>query len=214
MILVVVAVPAEAAAVLAGVAPEWASRGPYVRGLAGELAVVTGGVGPARAAACAGTLLALDRYDVVVSAGVGGGFPGRAAVGDLVVADRVVHADLGADSPAGFVPLDRLGFGAVSTALDPALVADTARRTGGRVGPVVTVSTVSGTVERATALAAAYDPVAEGMEGAGVLAAAAAHGVRFLELRAISNPVGPRDRDAWDLSAALAALGRAAEALW
>jgi len=212
VILVVVAVRAEAGAVLGGAAASQA-RGPYEVGVAGPLTVVASGVGPARAAACAGTLLALDRYDLVVSAGVGGGFPDRATVGDVVVADRVVHADLGADSPAGFVPLDRLGFGEVSTALDPALVADAARRTGARVGPVVTVSTATGTAERAKALAAAYDPVAEGMEGAGVLAAAAAHGVPFLELRAISNAVGQRDRDAWDLPRALVALGRAAKAL-
>ena len=45
-----------------------------------------------------------------------------------------------------------------------------------------------------------------------MLAAAAAHGVPFLELRAISNPVGPRDRAGWDLPGALARLGPAVRA--
>jgi futalosine hydrolase len=35
------------------------------------------------------------------------------------------------------------------------------------------------------------------------------HGIGFAEIRAISNAVGPRDRDAWQIPAALAALGRA-----
>lgn len=36
--------------------------------------------------------------------------------------------------------------------------------------------------------------------------AAAAHGVPVLEIRAVSNPVGPRDRAAWRIGDALAAL--------
>ena len=46
------------------------------------------------------------------------------------------------------------------------------------------------------------------MEGAGVAAAAARHGVPFAEVRAISNLVGPRDRAAWRIPEALAALAR------
>ncbi len=44
------------------------------------------------------------------------------------------------------------------------------------------------------------------MEGFGVAEAAAAHGVPVLELRTVSNAVGPRDRDAWRIGAALGAL--------
>ncbi|MGW4272390.1 futalosine hydrolase, partial [Streptomyces seoulensis] len=49
----------------------------------------------------------------------------------------------------------------------------------------------------------------EAMEGFGVAEAAAAHGVPVLELRAVSNPVGPRDRAAWRIGDALAALTEA-----
>jgi futalosine hydrolase len=51
--------------------------------------------------------------------------------------------------------------------------------------------------------------VAEAMEGFGVATAAAGAGVPFAELRAISNLVGPRDRAAWRLEDAFAALRRA-----
>ncbi|MFL6130160.1 MAG: futalosine hydrolase [Mycobacteriales bacterium] len=212
-VLVVVAVPAEAAAVLAGSPARSVRLGPYQAVVAGELTVLAGGIGPARAAAAAGTALAVERFDLVLSAGVGGGFAGRAGPGDLVLADRVVHADLGAGSPDGFLPVDRLGFPAAVAVLDTRLVARAAACTGAVVGPVLTVSTVTGTAERAAELVAEHAPAAEAMEGAGVLAAAQAHGVPFLELRAISNPVGPRDRAGWDLPGALARLGPAVRAL-
>ena len=45
-------------------------------------------------------------------------------------------------------------------------------------------------------------------------AVAAAHaGVPFIELRTISNPIGPRDRKSWRLPEALHALTAAAAAL-
>jgi futalosine hydrolase len=50
------------------------------------------------------------------------------------------------------------------------------------------------------------------MEGFGVAEAAAAHDVPVLELRTVSNEVGPRDRAAWRIPEALAALGTACAA--
>jgi futalosine hydrolase len=213
-ILVVTAVPAEADAVLAGMQPaEPAPVGPY-RGRcaktgAGEVVVLAGGVGPARAGACAGTAVAVERPDLVLSAGVAGGFAGRAGVGEIVVADSVVQADLGAESPAGFRSIADLGFGEAVIRLPEPVVALAAARTGGVVGPVLTVSTVTGTEARAAELSRLHRPVAEAMEGAGVLAAALAHAVPFAEVRAVSNVVGRRDRAAWDLPRAFDALGRA-----
>ncbi|MFD5460548.1 phosphorylase family protein, partial [Streptomyces olivaceus] len=74
-------------------------------------------------------------------------------------------------------------------------------------GTVLTGSTVTGTAERAALLRARHPrALAEAMEGFGVAEAAAAHGVPVLELRAVSNPVGPRDRAAWRIGEALGAL--------
>jgi futalosine hydrolase len=183
-----------------------------------ELTCVAAGVGPAAAAACAASVLALDGgYDTVVSTGVAGGFAGRAEPATLVLADRVVLADLGADSPSGFLPLDELGLGGTTVHLPGATVERAAAGLAAvapvAVGPVLTVSTATGTDERAGLLAARHDPVAEAMEGGGVLAAATAHGLPFLELRAVSNTVGRRDRSAWVLPEALALLGKAVATL-
>jgi futalosine hydrolase len=85
---------------------------------------------------------------------------------------------------------------------------------GARTGTVLTVSTVTGTAATAAALRARYpDAVAEAMEGYGVATAAALLGVPFAEVRAISNPVGPRDRPSWRIPKALAALATALKEL-
>lgn len=179
--------------------------------------VVTGGVGPAAAAATTSAVLSAASPAVppqlVLSAGIGGGFA-PLAPGDVAVAATSVFADLGAETAEGFVPVSALGFGSETVTVDPQLAIELADRTGGHLGAVLTVATVTGTAATADALRARYpDAVAEAMEGAGVAAAAAVHGVPFAEVRAISNPVGPRDRASWRIPEALAALGRAVAAI-
>ncbi|MFF3535197.1 futalosine hydrolase [Streptomyces sp. NPDC002466] len=183
----------------------------HVRGAevhrAGPFDVLAGGVGPAAAAASTAFALASDRYDLVISAGIGGGFAGVAPVGSLVVAGRVVVADLGAETPEGFVPVTGLGFGQVLHIPPRSLVRAAAAATGAVTGTVLTVSTVTGSAGRAAALLAAHPgAAAEAMEGFGVAEAADLADLPVLEIRAVSNAVGPRDRDAWRIGDALAAL--------
>jgi futalosine hydrolase len=212
-LLVVTAVEAEAAAVRAGLTTD-------------SVTVVPVGVGSAIAAATTARLLALAEsagrpYSGVVSAGIGGGFVGRAPVGATVLATRTVAADLGAEAPGGFIPVDQLGMppdqlGAEpSIATDPALTATLRNALPHAVlGAVLTVNTVTGTADSTRQLVARHpDAVAEGMEGYGVACAATGARVPFAELRTISNPIGPRDRAAWRMREALAALTAAAAAL-
>ncbi len=181
--------------------------------------VLAVGVGPA--AAAAGTATALARaaaegrpFGLVVSAGIGGGFPSglppAAPVGSLVVADEITVADLGAETPDGFAPVTELGFGAVTHRPPPSLVREVAEACGAATGTVLTVSTVTGSAERAAGLRLRHPrALAEAMEGFGVAEAAALHGLPVLEVRAVSNPVGPRDRAAWRIGDALSALSDA-----
>lgn len=174
--------------------------------------VLVGGVGPAAAAAATSAALAASRYDLVISVGIAGGFS-PVAVGDIAVASSIVFADLGAETSNGFLPVTELGFGTSRYDVAPSLAVELADRTGGHMGTILTVATVTGTAASAAALHRRHaDAVAEAMEGAGVAAAAVEHGVPFAEVRAISNLVGPRDRSAWDIPAALVALGAAIRA--
>jgi futalosine hydrolase len=178
-----------------------------------EVRVLVGGVGPAASAAATATELAAQRYDLVLSAGIGGGFA-PLAVGGIAVASSIVFADLGAETDAGFVPMSALGIGCERYDVSQRLAVELADLTGGHMGTILTVATVTGSSATAEAtLARNPDAVAEGMEGAGVAAAASLHGMPFAEVRAISNLVGPRDRDSWDIPTALAALATAVAAI-
>jgi futalosine hydrolase len=234
-LLVVTAVPAEADAVVAGLLAAGGADG--VSGApagtedhrvllldAVEATVLAAGVGPAAAAAGTATALALHLahrrpFHLACSAGIAGGFAPTAPVGSAVVADAVLAADLGATTPEGFSDVAELGFGTVRhtpppTAVERAAGALRAAGIATAVGPVLTVSTVTGTAGRAAELAARHPgAAAEAMEGFGVAEAAARHRLPVLELRTVSNPVGPRDRTAWRIGEALAALERAFAAL-
>ena len=163
--LVVTAVEAEADAFrsgLSGVGPE-------------VLTVAAVGVGPAAAAAGTARLLALaeaggSAYKRVVSVGIGADFARRVELGGLVVAARSIVADLGADAPEGFIPIDELGFGSAIAPADPALLAELiAALPGAEIGDVLTVSTVTGTAAGTAEVRRRWpDAVAEAMEGGGV----------------------------------------------
>ena len=183
-----------------------------IAGAGAQADVLVGGVGPAAAAAATSRALSGRTYDLVLCAGIGGGFASLAA-GDVAIAATIVFADLGAETADGFVPVSELGFGSERYAVEPKLAVELADRTGGHLGSVLTVATATGTTATAEALARRFpDAVAEGMEGAGVAAAASLHDVPAAELRAISNAVGPRDRAAWEIPRALESLGRAVAA--
>lgn len=219
-VLVATAVPVERDAVAQAFAgpvreePLSALPGATLHRVPGPPAVdlIAAGVGPALAAATTASALTAAAlagapYDLVVSAGIAGGFAPHAPVGSLVVADEITAADLGAETGNGFLPVTELGFGTVTHRPPEALVRAIAAAAPARTGTVLTVSTVTGTAARADALRARHPgALAEAMEGFGVAEAAAAHRVPVLEVRAVSNPVGPRDRAAWRIGDALTAL--------
>ncbi|TCS95857.1 futalosine hydrolase [Hazenella coriacea] len=206
-VLIVTAVEAEREAVLRGL------------GDIDQVDVLAAGVGPVMVAVRTAMVLAKTSYDLVIIAGIGGGFVGQAEIGELVIADQIIAADLGAETPEGYMSLDELGFGSVQIPVHTSLAnewADVIREKGLSVtlGPVLTVSTVTGTAETTEELAQRVpSAAAEAMEGFGVATAAHVLGIPVLEIRAISNRVGPRDRSAWRIGDALKALEVASASL-
>ncbi len=198
-VLVVTAVPAERDAVTRAFTPG-----------AGDVDVIACGVGPAASAAGTATrwrprpapLRAW--WSPPASAAASATWPRSPPSSD---ADAIVAGDLGAETPDGYVPVTALGFGTVEHLPPASLVRAVAGATGAVTGTVQTVSTVTGSAARAAELCARHPyAAAEAMEGFGVAEAAALHGVPVLEIRAVSNAVGPRDRAAWRIKEALEAL--------
>ncbi|KZE46221.1 futalosine hydrolase [Brevibacillus parabrevis] len=206
-ILIVTSVAVERDAVIAGIGEDE------------RFTFLIGGVGPAAAAASTARALTEARYDLVVCAGICGGFVGRADVGSLLVASEIVCADLGAETPDGFHSVDELGFGSARVAVPEELAArvEQAMLQAGLPayrGQILTLSTVTGTAQTAQALAERMPgALAEAMEGYGVAMAAQASGVPVLEIRTVSNAIGPRDKSAWRIKEALEALQKGSAVL-
>lgn len=209
-LLLIVAAPSEARAVAgdrASVILPWTTTP-----IAESVDLVLSGVGKANAAGAAASALARGRYGAVINLGVCGTHPGSpAAIGDVVLATRSVFADEGVESHAGaqWEPMAALGF---PTAIDGDGVAGDATLSrllsplAAHTGVIATVSTCSGTDARAAAVVTRTGAIAEAMEGAAVLLAAARLGVPGVEIRVVSNTTGERKSQKWELRIALEGL--------
>jgi futalosine hydrolase len=80
-------------------------------------------------------------------------------------------------------------------------------------GPCITASQVTGVTADAEELAGRWGAVAESMEGAAAAHVCALYGVPFLEVRGISNLVGDRDRERWQVRRGVAAASWATRAI-
>jgi futalosine hydrolase len=189
LILVVCAVPQELR--------HWKPR-PHIEMLAT-------GVGPVEAAAATARMLATSKPECIINAGIAGGFAGRAKVGDAFAIESDYFAELGLE---GGAPVPALAGGTrliTQAESDPSLLR-TARNVGARIGNAITVATITATQVRAEDLAARFEAEVEAMEGFAVLRCAAAASVPAIELRGISNVVGPRESSGWDFDAGARAV--------
>lgn len=189
MILVVCAVPQELR--------HWKPRA--------HVELLATGIGPVEAAASVAQRLATSKPECVINAGIAGGFMGRAKLGDAFAIENDYFAELGLE---GGAPSPAMPGGArlvVQADSDPSLL-ETARTIGARIGNAITVATITGTQLRAEDLAARFEAEVEAMEGFAVLRCAAIAGVPAIELRGISNVVGPRETGGWDFDAGARAV--------
>lgn len=215
-ILLVVAAPAEARAVRPTLGlPEPTPPGSWsLEQGAGFFDLVVSGVGKAQAAGACAWAFDPARHRGAISLGIAGSLPGSGLmIAEVVLASRSRFADEGIATPAGFRPLETLGFppagfDAVGAEPDPAWGSRLAPLAD-RLGPIATVSTCSSRDDLAHEIARRTGAVAEAMEGAAVAAALSrlpGPPPSFAEIRVISNTTGDRDRQAWDLPRALERL--------
>lgn len=191
-----------------------AEREAILRGLqnTANIDCIAAGVGSAAAAASVAKALSERTVDFVISAGIGGGFHGQVGVGGLAVADTIIAADLGSESEEQFLSVEDTGIGFCKYNVNEELKNRLVRslrsvRPSFAVGPMITVNTTTGTAETADKLVERFPGViAEGMEGFGVACAAKLYNIPCIEIRAISNDVGPRDRENWRIKEALDVL--------
>jgi futalosine hydrolase len=214
-VLVVAATEAEVGPFVAGLARA-APAGPRVtryQAAAHEIDVLISGVGMVATASWCSRLLAAERFDLALNLGVCGSFSTDIVPGTVVhvVADRL--AELGVEDGDTFVTIQQLGLlrddefpfksGRLINHSPPPIesLAD--------LRPVegITVSTVHGNETTIADVIGRFSPEVESMEGAAFMYSCLIHGVPFAQVRAVSNIVERRNRTAWKLHEAIAALG-------
>jgi futalosine hydrolase len=232
-LLLVVAAPTEARAVIRGVtgiSPADLRIAWDPIELDDRVSILLSGVGKSNAAGATASALGRQRFGAIISLGVGGALPKTEGtgssdfhhqIGDSVRCLRSVFADEGVETDDGWQTMAQRGFGprqgmpgpeSMSIEADHRLMQllEAAIPDSGRCA---TVSTCSGTSQLARRTAQRSGCTIEAMEGAavGLIVQRIAPEIPFLELRVISNRTG--SDPGWDIETALRGLSAIASVL-
>ena len=174
-----------------------------------DVDVIITGIGMVATAVWCSRALTQTPYDLALNLGICGSFDKALAPGTVVhvVSDRI--PELGAEDGDQFMTLGEMElageseFTNTSPPKNPAL--DPLPTVSG-----ITVNTAHGNKKSIAAIVKRFSPQVESMEGAAFMSACLVHKVPFAQVRAVSNIVEMRNRDAWKIPEAIKALGETA----
>jgi futalosine hydrolase len=180
---------------------EVGSRKSEVGSQKSEIDFLVTGVGMVATAFALGKCLATHQYDLVISLGIAGSFDRGIALGEVaeIIEDHL--SELGAEDDETFLPIETLGFGEGVFKTDTRLSSYTDQQL--KQVTAITVNTVHGHETSIQKLTGRIQPQLESMEGAAFFYACKEAGVPCLQIRAVSNYVEKRNRDAWQIGLAI-----------
>lgn len=147
-----------------------------------------------------------EKHELIILAGIAGTFRIDLPNGTLVEVAEEIWADTGAEDKDGsFLSMFRLGLWDANEMPFKNGILSHTKPYFPDLQQIrsVTVNTVSGTQERIDSLLALYSPDIENMEGAALYYFAGREGIPCTQIRAISNLVEPRNREAWEIGIAI-----------
>lgn len=189
------------------------------------------GIGMVATAYCLGKALCNQQYGLALNIGLAGSFGDRyldhgepdIGLGKVaqVTSDRIV--ELGVEDADGFRSMKELGL---MKERDCSFVCGNLKSTGANASlrsflstevlkkipkvSGITVNKLDAREKSINAIVKKYRPSVESMEGAAFMFACRREGIPCLQLRAISNFVGVRDKKEWNISLAVKNLNKAA----
>lgn len=169
------------------------------------------GVGMPNTAYRLGKAFAENKYDLAINAGIAGAFNRELKLGDVVNVVSETFGDLGIEEADGrFTDL-----------FENKLIPEGGIYNNGKIhnpdaaefsflpqASALTINKVHGFPSSIEAIQTKYKVDIESMEGAAFFLACRTAGVKFLQIRAISNYVEKRNRDNWDLPLSIGNLNQ------
>jgi futalosine nucleosidase len=145
--------------------------------------------------------------DYMIQAGIAGSFSPQHPPGSLVMVREEICGDLGVEENSAFKDIFDMGLPQITTPYTGReLVNIYIEKFKSHQLPCVkaiTINEISTRVERIQQLQQKYAPVVESMEGAAFHYVALMEKIPFMQLRAISNTVGERDKTKWKMKEAI-----------
>lgn len=172
--------------------------------------ILISGVGMMATAFHLSARLATQHYDAALQAGIAGCFNTDIPLGTVLGVSMESYGDLGAEDHDRYLDIFELGFlekngypfqAATLPNPQPYLAG-----AGLQMVPAISVNTVSGCEATISARAKRYKAQLESMEGLAFHYACRQYQIPFLQIRAVSNYVTPRDRSAWQIGTAISNL--------
>jgi futalosine hydrolase len=149
------------------------------------------------------------KYDLAINAGIAGSFRPEISPGDVVNVVSDSFADLGAEDGDKFLSVFDLKLQSSDgyPFWNGKIKNDHAEKYSGlhnlKSVKAITVNKVHGNMESINRILVKYHPDIETMEGAAFFYVCAMEKIPFLQLRAISNKVELRNRNAWKIETAI-----------
>ncbi|MEO3405919.1 futalosine hydrolase [Mucilaginibacter sp. CAU 1740] len=176
--------------------------GPLVNVFGNKVDVLVTGAGMVPTAFGMARQLSNHTYDLAINLGIAGSFDRNFNLGDVLEITEDTFSELGAQDDDAFINIDTLGFGesvfTPTTSLDevyPSFYLKKAR--------AITVNTVHGHEPSIQKVQQRLNPQLESMEGAAFFYACRQMNVPCLQIRAVSNYVEKRNREAWNIGLAI-----------
>lgn len=177
-----------------------------------ELHILITGVGMMQTSFALTQALAAQQFDAAIQLGIAGAFDTNIPLGAVVAVASERYGDLGAEDHDAYLDIFELGFLTPNTSpFEGVCLPNTHPFVFGRTLPLVqslSVNTVSGngaTIERRKRM---FGADIESMEGIAFHYACLQMQLPFLQIRALSNYVTPRNRSSWQIQLAIEQLNQ------
>jgi futalosine hydrolase len=170
------------------------------------------GIGAAATAYILTKVIKEDKPDLVIQVGIAGAFDSNLTLGEVCMVSQDRFADLGVEENNRWLDIYDLGLASADDFpfkngwLKNEKLAS--MNFGLSLVNAITINEVSTNSSRIRLLKAKYQPAIESMEGAALHFVCLQESVRFIQMRAVSNYIGERDKTKWQMQEAIANLNQ------